>query len=150
MRELHVLIVEDDAHVSFIIEQAVASVCGEEGCFCVVTKDDTGASAHDLHKEHRFDLIIVDLVLPEGKSGMEVIRAIRGCDKTVEFIIITGHPSLETAVEAIALDVWAYFIKPFHMAELLAQARKAIEHSILKKKILSLARVAQKVLKSGD
>jgi len=150
MRDLKVLIVEDDADAALLIEQAIGSVCGEEGCVCTVVKSESGYDTERLHSEHNFDLIIVDLHLPSGRDGMSVIRKIRQRDKTVEFIIITGFPTLETAIEAISMDVWAYFCKPFNLNELLGQARKAIEHSILKKKILSLARLSDRVLKNGD
>jgi DNA-binding NtrC family response regulator len=146
VRNLRVLLVEDDSSMIGLIQEAVKFVCHENKCKCEVSYQEMGSGVADLHKNEGFDLIIMDLLLPDI-NGMEIIRQIREFDKVVEFIIITGQPTLETAIQAISFDVWAYFMKPFVLEELVIQSRKAIENSILKSKILSLANFAEKVLR---
>lgn len=148
MRELKVLLIEDEENLCKIIMEAVNTACGYEGCEVFVEYSKYGADGLAKYKSGEFDLVIVDLSLPDI-SGMDVIRKIRQDDKIVEFIVITEYPTLDTAVEAISLDVWAYFTKPFQMNELVDQAKRAIDHSILKKKILNLAEWADRVLGNG-
>ena len=64
-------------------------------------------------REHKFDLLFVDLLLPDG-SGLEL--ASEGGPKT---IIITGHPSIETAIRAVRGPVVDYLVKPVDRAALL-------------------------------
>jgi DNA-binding NtrC family response regulator len=148
MRELNVLLIEDNEELCRVIVEAVNTACSQENCNAVVNYSTYGAQGLALYKEGSYDLVIVDINLPDT-DGMELIKRIRMQDRVVEFIIITGWPSIETAVEAISLDVWAYFIKPFNTNELVHQAKRAIDNSILKKKIIALADWAGKVLGNG-
>lgn len=144
-RKMRVLIVEDEIELVGVMKKAVEYVCSENQCVCTVDFELKAKDVVNRHKSVKYDLIIVDLALPDG-DGMDIIKLIREFDKVVEFIIVTGNPSLDTAVAAISHDVWAYFAKPFQLDDLVAQSRKAIENSILKSKILSLSRLAGKVL----
>lgn len=143
---LKILIVDDHEETAKVIEEGLRYVCEKEGCSSEFSIINDGNTALEVHQKEAYDLIIVDLLLP-GLSGIEVIKQIRKFDTVVSFIIITGHPSLETAIEAIQLKVFAYLPKPFTLSELATQAQNAVAHSLVKKKLLSLANTATKTLK---
>ena len=72
------------------------------------------------------DAAIVDIRLPDI-SGLDLLRAIRASSPDTEVIIITGHGSLATAVEAVNRAAFSYLTKPFEMAQLVAALEKALE-----------------------
>lgn len=140
---LKILIVDDHEETAKVIEEGLRYVCEKEGCSSEFSIIHDGETVSDVHQREAYDLIIVDLM----PTGMEVIKQIRKFDTVVSFIIITGNPSLETAIEAIQLKVFAYMSKPFTLSELATQAQNAVAHSLVKKKLLSLANTATKTLK---
>jgi len=72
-----------------------------------------------------FDIVFLDLRLPDI-TGMELLPRIKALRKETEVIIITGHGSIETAIEAIKNGAYHYIVKPVNLAEirLLAKAAK--------------------------
>jgi DNA-binding NtrC family response regulator len=80
-----------------------------------------------------YDLIITDLNMPQV-TGIELIKKVREQDDLVEFIIITGYASLESAVEAIKAGAFDYIVKPFKVEELKVAVRNVRDKIILKKK----------------
>ncbi|WP_298244552.1 response regulator, partial [uncultured Bradyrhizobium sp.] len=79
--------------------------------------------AHDLASAGRilatsvYDLVLVDLDLPDG-SGFSLIRDTPR-SQAHEFVVVTGHSSVRTAVEALRHQVFDYLMKPVELAELL-------------------------------
>lgn len=63
------------------------------------------------------DVMVTDLILPDF-DGMELIRRVRKIDQTVPLILMTGHSSLETAVEALNEGASDFFVKPLHLQQL--------------------------------
>jgi DNA-binding NtrC family response regulator len=80
---------------------------------CHVTPAETLADARRLTLEHEFDLLLVDLMLPDG-NGLDLIEdldlAAHG-----RIAIVTGHPSIESAVRAVRKPVVEYLVKPVPM-----------------------------------
>jgi DNA-binding NtrC family response regulator len=72
------------------------------------------------------DLVITDLKMP-GASGMELIRHIRENFKDVEVMMITGYPTIETAVKAVKSGAEEYLTKPFTDTELLSAVERVLE-----------------------
>src|SRR5512136_2205567 len=91
---LQVLVVED----SKPLREMLAHVLKDDGNSVESAKD--GKEALDRYYGAAYDLIITDLNMPEV-TGIELIKKIREQDDLIEFIIITGYASLESAVEAI-------------------------------------------------
>lgn len=131
---LRISIVEKD-QVS-MIEQALQLVCDQEGCTCEFTlQDDSNTIVND-HKEHSFDLIIIDLCL----NGMEIIKTVREFDTVVSFIALAGKDAtLETAIEAIQHNVCAFMRKPFTLSEMVTQSQNAVARALLRKKIYNIS-----------
>ena len=124
---LQILVVED----SKPLREMLVHVLKEDGTQVDAAKD--GRDALDKFQGASYDLIITDLNMPE-MTGIELIRKVRQQDELVEFIIITGYASLESAVEAIKAGAFDYIIKPFKVEELQVAVRNVRDKILLKKR----------------
>ena len=86
-----------------------------------------------------FDVILLDLMMP-GVSGLDLLRQIKEAGVPSEVVIITGHATIETAVEAMKLGAHDYIAKPFSPAQLGMVVNKAWEHSALVRENVALRR----------
>jgi two-component system response regulator HydG len=131
-----VLIVEDDRPQA----DAVAEVLQRAGCSCVVVTEPQRALA--ILEDDNFDLIITDLVMHEV-DGMEILRTARRADPDAEVILITGHGTIETAVQAMREGAYDYITKPLNVSELRDRAAKALEHRRLVRRTEQLSEQLQ-------
>jgi len=96
----------------------------------------SGEAALHLLAHRRFDLVITDLNLI-GMTGIELLSEIVGEDPTVAVILITGYPSIQSAVEATRRGVYQYLEKPVDRAALLSVVEQVFERqATLKRTIL--------------
>ncbi|MBL7139363.1 MAG: sigma-54-dependent Fis family transcriptional regulator [Planctomycetes bacterium] len=116
-----VLIVEDDRPQADAVNEALARL----GHHCVVVTEPRRAL--DLLQDNGFDLVITDLVMHEV-DGMHILREAKRLDPATEVIVITGHGSIETAVQAMRDGAHDYITKPLNLAELRDRVAKALEH----------------------
>jgi DNA-binding response OmpR family regulator len=93
-------------------------------CHCARNADEAIESLD----RQRFDLLIADVHLPHSDSRRLICEA-RNRSSQMAIIIVTGHPSTETAVRSIELSVIAYLTKPLDFDHLLAQVKSAAEVS---------------------
>ncbi|MCU1283553.1 MAG: diguanylate cyclase/phosphodiesterase [bacterium] len=84
-----------------------------------------GGEAAALVAKRRFDCAFVDLGLP-GAGGLEVLAALRARDPMLPIILMTGMPTLETAIDAVAAGAMRYLVKPIDSPDLQAAAIDAI------------------------
>src|SRR4051812_8318624 len=84
-----------------------------------------------------FDAAILDLRMP-GLTGIEVLEQIRKLSPDTETVIMTGHASMETAIEAVRLGAFDYITKPCKLGEIEAILRKIAEKRDLKHKNIAL------------
>lgn len=82
------------------------------------------ASAMDRLRKQPYDVVVADIRMP-GNPQLEFIREISGWDERPPVILITGYPSMESAIDAVGLPVVAYMIKPFEFDQLLERVRDA-------------------------
>jgi DNA-binding response OmpR family regulator len=108
---LSVLIVDDDASFREVLVD-VAARAGYQVLSC-----GDGGEALELVRRQSVDLVITDLVMP-GPDGLEVLKAVRQHRPEALVIIITGHASLQTAIEAIREGAYDYIRKPFKLEEM--------------------------------
>ena len=108
--KLSVLVVDDDPDILEYLQDFL----GAEG-FEVTTLSDPTLAVERIRDEV-FHLVVLDLMMPKI-SGMDLLQLIRGVDDDIAVIILTGHPSLDTASASIQHDVSAYIQKPFTPAE---------------------------------
>ena len=106
------LFAEDDEG----FREAMAGMFRQEGydCTCVGTLEDAVAAA----RESDFQLLLMDIRMP-GNEGLHLVREVLRTSSSISVIVITGYPSLKTAVEGIDLSVGAYLSKPVTFEELL-------------------------------
>lgn len=95
------------------------------GCDYEISVADNGQGALDHMKNGKFDTVILDLKMPD-MDGLELTDRIRSQDENVPIIIMTGFPSMDSAIEAIRRRAQDYFIKPFNLKHM----RKSIEAAI--------------------
>ena len=92
-------------------------------------------------RQERYDLVIADIKMP-GNSNLEFVRQLAGLAESASVILVTGHPSVTTAVQSVELPVVAYLIKPFDFQELLAKVQMAARHFKVRRAIrLELSRL---------
>jgi DNA-binding response OmpR family regulator len=96
----------------------------------------TGQGALDKFRKKYFDLLLADLRLPDI-DGMEVVKQVKDTRPETEAIVITGYPSVASAVESVRIGVFDYLKKPFTEDEL----KVAVDGALKKKKEASLEEI---------
>jgi len=115
----HILLVEDEPNVA----KGLEFVLEDEG-YSVETAL-SGRSALDKFLGNGFDLLVSDLRLPDI-DGIEMIKEVQKHRPETKVIIITGYPSVSSAVDAVRIGVMDYLRKPFTDEELVESVRKAL------------------------
>lgn len=85
-----------------------------------------GQKAIEYLKNQRFDVVLTDLKMPDV-DGMDLTGRIRDIYGDLPVIIMTGYPSLESAVEALRYKVDDYIVKPFNVNQLFKTVKKVVE-----------------------
>jgi two-component system response regulator HydG len=119
-----VLIVDDDA------ESLAAMLRVLEGVGYPVLQADNGQSALDLILRENIDILVTDLRLPV-MDGVELLKRAKSADQEIEVILITGHGTVEVAVEAIKEGAYDFITKPVKKAQLVHAVEKASERQYL-------------------
>lgn len=107
-----VLIVDDDPVVPAVIREILSS----HG-FSVDTCTD-GNSALAMAREHRYDIVLSDLVMP-GMNGAELTQELKAIDPSATVLVISGHPRHPLAQEALTAGAVRVVPKPFDIGSLL-------------------------------
>jgi DNA-binding NtrC family response regulator len=90
-----------------------------------------GLKAMEIFREEPVDLLLTDIRM-RGMSGLELIDAAKKYDPGVAIVVITGHGTVNIAIESLKLGTLGFVIKPFTKEELLA----AIEHATEKNRLI--------------
>jgi len=77
-------------------------------------------------ERRRYDAIVSDVCMPDV-SGISLLKSVRGLDPTVPFVLMTGAPSIETAISAIDLGVHKYIPKPFDVDQFVLAVEEAVK-----------------------
>ncbi|MGD8237490.1 MAG: ATP-binding protein [Armatimonadota bacterium] len=117
----NILVVDDE----LTIRQLLTDCLSEEGH--TVRAAATGTDAREALVRHPFDVVILDLRLPD-MSGADLLASLDG-DRggRPEIIIITGHATADSAIHALRHEVYDYIQKPFAFESLVASVRNALE-----------------------
>ena len=97
-----------------------------------VTKASRGAEALEIAGREKFDLALLDLKMP-GMDGKDVLEVLKREHDHIEVVMLTGHGSLESAVECTKLGAFGYLPKPYDLEELLVVLKDAYEARLKKK-----------------
>lgn len=112
----HILIVEDEESLARVIELELGYENYE------TTTVHNGREAFTLLEQQSYDLILLDIMLPE-MSGMEILRRFRNFDTTTPVLLLTARDEVYDKVSGLDLGANDYITKPFEMEELLARIR---------------------------
>lgn len=99
----------------------------------------SGVEGAKLLEESPFDLVITDLVMNDI-DGLEILKRSKADQPDAEVILMTGHGTVASAVEAMRRGAFNYLLKPLDIAQLRASAEKAVESSRLKRTNVELNR----------
>jgi DNA-binding NtrC family response regulator len=102
-----------------------------------VTVCPDGKAAIKALEKGTFDAAILDLRMP-GLTGIEVLEQLKQVSPDTEVVIMTGHASVETAIDAVRLGAFDYITKPSKLAQIETILRKIVEKRELKHKNLAL------------
>ena len=89
-----------------------------------VTTSLTGEDAIEKIKNYNFDVVILDVRLP-GIEGTEVLREIKNLKPLIEVIMLTGHGTVEMAIEGMKLGAFDFLMKPCETEDLTVNIEKA-------------------------
>jgi len=115
-----ILVVDDDKGVRDALSEFLMTLG-----YAVEMAED-GEDALNKYQKGAFDIILADLIMP-NVDGMELLQRIRDVNDDVMFLMITGHPSIGTAVEAINKGAEDYITKPFHLEDVKLRIAKCLE-----------------------
>jgi two-component system cell cycle response regulator CtrA len=119
---MRVLIVEDDSNTAKSIELMLKS----EGYVCDTT--DLGEDGLEIGKLYDYDLIILDLMLPDI-DGYEVLRRLRQARITTPILILSGLGDLDAKIKGLGFGADDYLTKPFDKRELIARLQAVVRRS---------------------
>ena len=122
-----ILVVEDEK----AIQLALRGLLSREG-YEIELADD-GEKAIALLGDHHFDLVLTDLALGRGASGMEVLKTAKEIRSETAVVMITAHGSEKIAVEAMKAGAEDYIPKPFDNDEIRVVVRRALERRRLER-----------------
>ncbi|MFV8752223.1 sensor histidine kinase [Nannocystaceae bacterium ST9] len=145
LEDAHVLIVDD--HPDLI--ENLTEILEDEGAR--VSKAMSASEAVEVARQG-FDVALVDIRLPDA-TGLTLLPQLKqASDGLTEVLLITGNGSLDDAIAAVGQDAYAYVLKPFDPADLLATVGRAVEKVRLQRDTRELerrARIAEKLAAVG-
>src|SRR6266571_1849292 len=147
-RDVRILVVEDETKVAKALQDGLAAEGYE------VSVAHTGEDGFFLFNAESFDLVILDLLLP-GRSGLEILAAIRKRGLRTPVLILTAKDTIEDRVAGLDSGADDYLVKPFAFPELSARVRALLRRGraepVVRLKLadLEMDLVARKVKRGG-
>ena len=123
-----ILVIDDEDDIRMLI----AGILEDEGYRVVHAA--TSDQALGIVAERKPDLVIQDIWLQgSNKDGIEILKAVKSDCPNLPFLMISGHGTIETAVQAIKAGAYDFIEKPFKSDRLLLMINRALENAALKK-----------------
>ncbi|MGL4825718.1 MAG: response regulator, partial [Alphaproteobacteria bacterium] len=119
---MRVLLVEDDTPTAKTIELALKT----EGFVCDTT--DMGEDGLEIGKLYDYDIILLDLTLPD-MDGHDVLRRLRSSNVSTPILILSGRQEVSDKIKSLGFGADDYLTKPFNKAELLARIQAIVRRS---------------------
>lgn len=120
-RTHHIAVIDDERESLAAISRALRRVG-----YQVDSYEDSQAAMAQLDRFEQLDLVITDLKMPRV-TGMDLLRAVRSVNPEAGVLMVTGHGTVETAVEAMRLGADDYILKPLDLFELRDRVRQILE-----------------------
>ncbi len=129
---IKILVVDDDQN----LRKTLADILRVKGYETALA--GTGGEAVAEAEKGGISLALIDLMLPD-MGGLDVMARIKAISPRTEAIILTGHASMDTAIEAIRQGAFSYLLKPYKMDDLLRDISHGVERLQANEEILRLA-----------
>ena len=126
-----ILVIDDEAG----IRSSLKGILEDEGYSIKTARN--GEDALHFIKSNNFDLILLDIWLPE-MDGIEVLKEIKKMDANAQVVMISGHGSIETAVQAIKLGAYDFLEKPLSLEKVILAVKNALKHRKLEEENIQL------------
>jgi DNA-binding NtrC family response regulator len=127
MKDARILLVDDEV----VFANNMSKLLTRRGY--QVKAVNSGDEALRALMDNPFDVMVLDLKMP-GMDGIATMQEMRKLGLFTEILILTGHGSIDTALEAIQLGAYDYVTKPVEIAELLSKIEAALERKTIKDK----------------
>src|SRR6184192_3917569 len=131
MEPARILVVDDEAAILRLLKEALTQ-WGYQ-----VTGASSGAEALQALRGDMFDAVITDIRMPD-MNGLELLKEIKRHDESVEVVVMTGYPTIASAVEALKEGAFDYLSKPLLLDELRHLMVRMTERRFLKGEVQSL------------
>jgi len=136
-----ILVVDDEKEVRTVLFRALTQMGG----FRVEVAESAEAALEKIAKED-FDLVLTDLRLP-GRDGLQLVSEIVRTKPAIITIVLTGHASIDSALEAMKRGASDYLRKPVELQEMIIRLQKALEE---RSRFVKLKEVADNLEKSNQ
>jgi DNA-binding NtrC family response regulator len=130
---IQVLVVDDEK----IMQDSLSRILTKEGY--EIKTASSGEEAVEKFDCESFDIVLLDIKMP-GIGGIETLRRLKEMDPAITILIVTGYPSIDSAVRAIKLGAYDYITKPFTPDVLRVAINRALERKSLLTENLQLRR----------
>jgi DNA-binding NtrC family response regulator len=131
MEVAKILVVDDEPSILKLLKEALTQWGYQVACV------GTGAEALEAVRTELFDAAITDIRMPE-MSGLDLLREIKRHDESIEVVVMTGYPTIASAVEALKEGAYDYLSKPLILDELRHLMARVTEKRFLKGEVQSL------------
>ena len=130
---IRILVVDDEPFIRKLAERELA-LPGRQ-----VTTAATAAQAMKLAKSHEYDVVMLDVRLPDG-NGVHLLEHFRERLTDVEVIMITGYSEVASAVEAMKMGAYDYVTKPFSLGRMNLLIDRAFQRKLMQRELRQLRR----------
>jgi two-component system, NtrC family, response regulator PilR len=131
MEPASVLVVDDEGHILDVLKDTLTHFGYR------VTCAGSAAEALSAIRSELFDAAITDIRMPD-MSGLDLLREIKKQDESIEVIVMTGYPTITSAVEALKEGAFDYLSKPLIFDELEHLMKRVMERRFLRREVHSL------------
>ena len=126
-----ILVVDDEETIRYCLKEAL-----EEEGYKVYSEESAGKSLK-IVKEVLPDLILMDLMMPE-MSGIDLLKEVKSLNQNILVILLTGHASVDSAVDAMRAGAFDYLEKPFKIEHIKVVVEKALSTQSLMSEVVRL------------
>ncbi len=140
-----ILIADDEASIRRSIRNILEDDTIFEDMNMAVDEAEDGAEALEKIRSGTYDLVLLDIKMPK-RDGMDVMKAMSDADLSTPVVMISGHGTVETAVEATRLGAIDFLEKPFDLNRLVVTVRNAMDRGKL---VVENRRMKQTIVDAG-
>lgn len=106
-----------------------------------VTCAENGQEAVQIYQQRHFDIVLSDLLM-EPMDGLELLSNIKKINPEAIFIMVTGHPSIKSSIEAMKKGARDYITKPFELSEIKLKIERALIEQQLHRRVKDVQGIA--------